>query len=327
MTVCHPELQFNFLSDRPVVVKVSDLELSSDAGILLARQAEEQVQVCRTIDSCIEDWREPNKITHSLEQLVSQRVYQMVDGIALTRIRDIIVAPGGNDTISGSFANLLQNDTIRGGLGRDTIVITDGTSSDALNIDLTNTSTQITNLPGTVVRGFESFDLGAFNGSINFRGNAGNNTVLGGQGNDSMNGRGGSDSLSGGNGVDLLTGADVSTFGVDEIDILAGGAGSDRFILASSAGTYYNDGNNLSSGLGDYAVIQDFSKGDVIQLQQGISYVLGSTPNSTGLGGTGIYIDNDGVAGLSSNDELIGVLQGVTLSGPISSNRPGFSFV
>jgi co-chaperonin GroES (HSP10) len=80
MTVCHPELQFDFLSDRPVVVKVSDLELSSDAGILLARQAEEQVQVCRTIASCIEDWREPNKITHSLEQLVSQRVYQRVGG-------------------------------------------------------------------------------------------------------------------------------------------------------------------------------------------------------------------------------------------------------
>jgi co-chaperonin GroES (HSP10) len=55
MTVCHPELQFDFLSDRPVVVKVSDLELSSDAGILLARQAEEQVQVCQEIAHCITD--------------------------------------------------------------------------------------------------------------------------------------------------------------------------------------------------------------------------------------------------------------------------------
>jgi hypothetical protein len=80
MTECHSELQFTFLSDRPVVVKFSDLELSSDAGILLARQAEEQVQVCRGIASCIEDWREPNKITHTLEQLVSQRVYQLVGG-------------------------------------------------------------------------------------------------------------------------------------------------------------------------------------------------------------------------------------------------------
>jgi co-chaperonin GroES (HSP10) len=80
MTVCNSELQFTFLGDRRVVVKFSDLELSTDAGILLARQAEEQVQVCRSIASCIEDWREPNKMTHSLEQLVSQRVYQLVGG-------------------------------------------------------------------------------------------------------------------------------------------------------------------------------------------------------------------------------------------------------
>jgi hypothetical protein len=80
MTVCDSELQFDFLSDRPVVVKFSDLELSSDAGILLARQAEEKVQVCRGIAHCIADWRDPNKITLSLEQLVSQRVYQLVGG-------------------------------------------------------------------------------------------------------------------------------------------------------------------------------------------------------------------------------------------------------
>jgi hypothetical protein len=56
------------------------LQLSSDAGILLARQVEEKVQVCRRIADCIEDWRDPNKITHSLHQLVSQRVYQLVGG-------------------------------------------------------------------------------------------------------------------------------------------------------------------------------------------------------------------------------------------------------
>jgi hypothetical protein len=51
------------------VVQFSDLELSSDAGILLARQAEEQVQICQSIAACIEDWRDPQKITHSLHQL------------------------------------------------------------------------------------------------------------------------------------------------------------------------------------------------------------------------------------------------------------------
>jgi hypothetical protein len=61
-------------------VQFSELELSSDAGILLARQAEEKEQVCRALAESVEEWRDPNKITHSLHQLVSQRVYQLVGG-------------------------------------------------------------------------------------------------------------------------------------------------------------------------------------------------------------------------------------------------------
>jgi Transposase DDE domain group 1 len=44
MTECHSELVYNFPTPSPLVVGFSDLELSSDAGILLARQTEEQVQ-------------------------------------------------------------------------------------------------------------------------------------------------------------------------------------------------------------------------------------------------------------------------------------------
>lgn len=80
MTVCNSDLPYDFYSHRPLVVRFSDLELSSDAGVLLARQAEEQIQVCQGIADCIEEWRDPNKITHSLHQLVSQRVYQIVGG-------------------------------------------------------------------------------------------------------------------------------------------------------------------------------------------------------------------------------------------------------
>jgi hypothetical protein len=80
MTECNSELSYDFSFGRALVVQFSDLELSSDAGILLARQAEEKVQVCQGLAECIEEWRDPNKITHSLNQLVSQRVYQLVGG-------------------------------------------------------------------------------------------------------------------------------------------------------------------------------------------------------------------------------------------------------
>jgi hypothetical protein len=62
------------------VVRFSDLELSSDAGILLARQAEQPMQGCQAIAECIEEWRDPHRITHRLHQLVSQQVYQIVGG-------------------------------------------------------------------------------------------------------------------------------------------------------------------------------------------------------------------------------------------------------
>jgi hypothetical protein len=38
------------------------------------------MQVCQAIADCIKEWRDPDKITHSLPQLVSQRVYQIVGG-------------------------------------------------------------------------------------------------------------------------------------------------------------------------------------------------------------------------------------------------------
>lgn len=80
MTECDSDLRYDFYSQRDLVVRFSDLELSSDAGILLARQAEQKLRVCQGIAECIEEWREQSKIQHSLPQLVSQRVYQIVGG-------------------------------------------------------------------------------------------------------------------------------------------------------------------------------------------------------------------------------------------------------
>ena len=42
MTACASELSFDFYHQRPLVVQFSGLDLSSDVGILLARQAEER---------------------------------------------------------------------------------------------------------------------------------------------------------------------------------------------------------------------------------------------------------------------------------------------
>ncbi|XGV89095.1 MAG: esterase-like activity of phytase family protein [Limnothrix sp. BL-A-16] len=156
-------------------------------------------------------------------------------------------------------------------------------------------------------------------GNDTLYGNQGNDLVrggqdvdvlFGGQGDDQLFGDLGSDSLSGDQGNDTLTGAGLDSLrGAGEIDTLVGGAGSDLFVLGNSSGAFYSNTNNSNPGLGDYALITDFSPtDDRLQLTSGATYVLGTTTvDATALG---LFIDNDGTAGLSGGDELIGVLRG-----------------
>lgn len=80
MTVCDSALELDFYQKRPLIVKFSEQELSSDVGILLARQAEEKIKICQGIADCIKEWRDPSKVIHTLPQLVSQRVFQLLGG-------------------------------------------------------------------------------------------------------------------------------------------------------------------------------------------------------------------------------------------------------
>ena len=66
MTGCQSELPFDFYQVRPLQVQFSSLDLSSDAGWLLVRQAEERLGICRGLAGCIRDWREPAKVVHAL---------------------------------------------------------------------------------------------------------------------------------------------------------------------------------------------------------------------------------------------------------------------
>ena len=88
------KLPFNFKTKKPLGVKFLGLDLSSDAGLLLVKQAEEKMKVGQVILTCLEDDGEQHKVKHSLSwcafpcalrrrgvaplfQLVSQRIYQI----------------------------------------------------------------------------------------------------------------------------------------------------------------------------------------------------------------------------------------------------------
>jgi Ca2+-binding RTX toxin-like protein len=212
-------------------------------------------------------------------------------------------------------------------LAGDTIDASAAPGGERIDADLFRNKLSILDIPGlpigadfiveTVVN-FENV-IGT-NNNDKIIGDQNGNFIDGGAGNDTINGGGGRDTLIGGIGI-----------GVNEKDILTGGGfdnTKDIFVLGLSTGAFYTDGNNANPGLNNYALITDFRKDiDTIQLKSGLNYQIGAAPVTLGISGMGIFIDDDGIAGLSANDELIGILQGQSFAmGLITKTTPGFKF-
>ncbi len=167
--------------------------------------------------------------------------------------------------------------------------------NDRLKIeDLTGTDVEKLIFNGN--EGDDRLDASKTNIKIIADGGKGDDVLIGGTNNDTLIGGAGSDTLTGGGGK----------------DVLIGGNGSNTYVLAKANSVYYNDGNNNTAGLNDYALIEDFSKSqDEIWLKGSASdYVIGASPIG-GVNGTGIYLDTNGSGTLGANDELIAVVAGI----------------
>lgn len=213
---------------------------------------------------------------------------------------DILKGGTGNDYLSGED----DKDSLEGGEGRDRLY--GGEADD------------------TLIGGAGNDFLKGGDGEDFLDGGEGKDRLYGGNLNDILIGGGGNDYINADNGNDLIIGVDAITFGVGERDRLRGGAGEDTFILGDLERAYYNDTAN-NSGKSDYAIIEDFNQSeDFIQLYNGeYDYYLGATS-----GGTGIYIDDDGVKGLTGNDELIGLIRkGNFAETEIDGSIKGFYFL
>jgi hypothetical protein len=81
MTECITEqLIFSFFRKRQLTVDFEGGEITSDAGLLLIRQADDSMRLTEGLAGCIKDRRDSGYSDHSMVELLRQRIYQVVAG-------------------------------------------------------------------------------------------------------------------------------------------------------------------------------------------------------------------------------------------------------
>ncbi|EPF17267.1 beta strand repeat-containing protein [Microcystis aeruginosa] len=229
----------------------------------------------------------------------------------------------GNDTLNGGTGNdnfgtwwdgreYIEQDQYIGGIGTDRLTFGSGDLGISLTYTDINAGTFST---GGTIKEVEELDFQGGIGNDNINASATTYVILqGGEGNDVLTGGSGNDDLYGQVGNDTLQGTNN---GIGEQDYLEGGTGNDRFILADTTKTFYDDGNSTLPGDNDYATIADFNTtDDIIQLRGSSGdYLLWVSGSNTNL-----YINKPG----SEPDELIAVINNQTA---LSLTASYFSYV
>lgn len=74
------QLKFHPILSRNVIAKFDGGSITSDAGALLLREVEERTHTIKRLSQCFKDYRNPNRIEHTVEELLKQRIYGIAMG-------------------------------------------------------------------------------------------------------------------------------------------------------------------------------------------------------------------------------------------------------
>lgn len=80
MTECIPEATLPFHPKLPIVVQFDGPDTTSDAGAVLLRQIDDELQLTAGFAACLPDLRDPKRVDHSRHEQVRQRVFQIALG-------------------------------------------------------------------------------------------------------------------------------------------------------------------------------------------------------------------------------------------------------
>lgn len=71
---------FGQLGHRQVIADFSGGQITSDGGLVLIAQFDRYYRITERFARCFEDHRDPKRVQHSLNDLIAQRVYGLVQG-------------------------------------------------------------------------------------------------------------------------------------------------------------------------------------------------------------------------------------------------------
>jgi Transposase DDE domain group 1 len=75
-----PILEFASIDHKPIYAAFDGGNVSSDAGLLLLKEAEQNIGVVKALTSCIDDKRDQRYVDHSYQSMSAQRVFQIASG-------------------------------------------------------------------------------------------------------------------------------------------------------------------------------------------------------------------------------------------------------
>ena len=127
MTECtDSQLQFEGIGSRRVVADFRAERTTTDGGVLLPREVAERIGFFERIAACFDDHRDPDRIEHSVRELVAQRILGIVCGYEdlndHDRLRDdplLALASGKRDPLGQKRER--RRDRGHGGAGRSTL--------------------------------------------------------------------------------------------------------------------------------------------------------------------------------------------------------------
>jgi Ca2+-binding RTX toxin-like protein len=214
---------------------------------------------------------------------------------------DVLTGGSGDDM----FLVSVGADTINGGAGFDTIVLTGATAGIRVNLDAANQSTNIAT--GQIYLSIEGIIGSYFSDTLSGNGEA--NRIEGLDGNDKLTGGAGNDSIFGGNSNDTLLGGLGG-------DVLDGGVGRDRVSYRESVigvvADMTNTAVNAGEAVGDsYVAVEDLEG-------SGYNDTLGGDAQANNILG---LEGNDRIEGRAGSDSLYGGDGNDTLVGGDGSDR------